>query len=77
LGIAAMFLASKYEEIYPPKFNLFLEVNAGVYQKQDILRMEAQIIKMLNFKFTIVSTFAFIEYYHSILKLDNKSLWLC
>ncbi|XP_076446900.1 G2/mitotic-specific cyclin-A-like [Babylonia areolata] len=49
VGAAAMFLAAKYEEIYPPDVNEFVYITDDTYQKKQILRMEHLILKVLKF----------------------------
>ena len=48
----ALWVAAKYEEIYPPHLKYFAEVSDGAFTKIDVLRMEETIIKSLNFKVT-------------------------
>ena len=38
LGITAMFIASKYEEITPPKISEFVDVSDHTYSKKEILK---------------------------------------
>jgi hypothetical protein len=52
LGSTALWVASKYEEIYPPHLKYFAEVSDGAFSKPDILLMEETIVKALDFKVT-------------------------
>jgi hypothetical protein len=52
LGSTALWVASKYEEIYPPHLKYFSEVSDGAFGKPDVLRMEETIVKALEFKVT-------------------------
>ena len=45
VGITAMFIASKYEEIYPPDLRDFVYVTDKAYTKKQILSMEGKILK--------------------------------
>lgn len=49
VGITAMFIASKYEEMYAPEIGDFVYIADNTYSKQDIFRMERQILHKLNF----------------------------
>merc|ERR1719312_2210481 len=40
VGTAAMFIASKYEEIYPPDTSEFVYITDDTYTKRQVLRME-------------------------------------
>lgn len=48
VGTAAMFLAAKYEEIYPPDVAEFVYITDDTYSKKQVLRMEQLILKVLN-----------------------------
>ncbi|XP_071675492.1 cyclin-A3-1-like isoform X1 [Lolium perenne] len=50
LGVASLLVAAKYEEIYLPKVNEFSEITDGTYTKQQVVKMEADILKFLNFQ---------------------------
>jgi G2/mitotic-specific cyclin-B, other len=44
VGIASLFIASKYEEIYPPHLRDFVDVTDRFYSKLDVLDMESKIM---------------------------------
>lgn len=50
LGVAALLVAAKYEEINPPKVNKFSVITDGTYTKQQVVEMEADILEFLNFE---------------------------
>uniref|UniRef100_A0ACD5TV58 Uncharacterized protein n=1 Tax=Avena sativa TaxID=4498 RepID=A0ACD5TV58_AVESA len=50
LGVASLFVAAKYEEIYLPTVNKFSEITDGTYTNQQVVKMEADILKFLNFQ---------------------------
>ncbi|KAH7660767.1 cyclin A protein [Dioscorea alata] len=50
LGVASMFIASKYEEIGPPHMEDFCYITDNTYTKQEVLKMETEILKFLNFE---------------------------
>lgn len=61
VGAASMFLASKYEEIYPPDVTEFAYITDDTYSKQQILRMEHLILKVLTFDVAVPTTNWFCE----------------
>ena len=63
VGVCAMFIACKYEEIYAPEIKNFVYITDRAYTKEDILRMEGKIISALEFNFTVVSVLRFYERY--------------
>ncbi|GAB1298515.1 G2/mitotic-specific cyclin-B1 [Apodemus speciosus] len=49
VGVTAMFIASKYEEMYPPEIGDFAFVTNNTYTKHQIRQMEMKILRVLNF----------------------------
>ena len=49
VGVTAMFVASKYEEMYPPEIGDFAFVTDNTYTKFQIRQMEMKILRVLNF----------------------------
>lgn len=50
VGVTAMFVASKYEELFPPEIHDFVFITDDTYQKYQILEMEKEMVKVLDFK---------------------------
>ncbi|TKY57865.1 putative cyclin-A3-1 [Spatholobus suberectus] len=50
LGVAAMLIASKYEEIKPPEVEDFCYITDNTYSKEEVVNMEADILKALKFE---------------------------
>jgi len=51
VGVTAMFLASKNEEMYVPAIDDFVYMTDNTYTKSEIRQMEISILKSLNFMF--------------------------
>ena len=49
VGVTAMFVASKFEEMYPPEIGDFAFVTDNTYTKFQIRQMEMKILRALNF----------------------------
>lgn len=73
VGITAMFIATKYEEIYPPELQDFVYITDGAYVKSDVLHMEYKMLNYLNFNVTFPTQWSFLELYKRLLKLDNRT----
>lgn len=50
VGVTAMFLASKYEEMYPPEISDFAYVTDRAYTTAQIREMEMTILRVLKFR---------------------------
>ncbi|XP_043471432.1 G2/mitotic-specific cyclin-B [Leptopilina heterotoma] len=51
VGVTAMFIASKYEEMYSPDISDFVYITDNAYSKMEILQMEMLIVRTLNYSF--------------------------
>ncbi|ELW47508.1 G2/mitotic-specific cyclin-B1 [Tupaia chinensis] len=49
VGVTAIFIASKFEEMYPPEIGDFAFVTNNTYTKHQIRQMEMKILRALNF----------------------------
>lgn len=77
VGVAAMLISAKYEEIYPPEVKDFVYVTDKAYSKEEILEMEGRILSTLQFQLTITSSLRFLERYSKLVHLDQKSFHFC
>ena len=76
VGVTAMFIACKYEEIYPPDLKDFVYITDGAYVKQDVLDMEYKMLKSLEFNITFPTQWSIFEIYKKKLDLDDKTFEL-
>lgn len=76
VGTSAMFLASKYEEIYPPDIGEFVYITDDTYSKRQVIRMEHLIVKVLGFDLSAPTPLAFITTICSICTVDEKTKFL-
>ena len=73
VGVTAMFIASKYEEIYPPELKDFVYITDNAYVKSEVLDMESKMLNYLNFDITFPTQWSFLEIYRKKLNLDIKT----
>ena len=69
-AVAAIMLAMKYEEIYPPDLKDLLSVSENKFTKPEVLKMENQILSSLEFNFMAPSMLRFLERFR---KLSNTA----
>lgn len=77
VGVTAMLIACKYEEIYPPEVKDFVYVTDKAYSREEVLETEGHIISTLNFNLTTPSSFRFLERYTRLIDMDPKAFNLC
>ena len=74
VGITSLFIAAKYEEIYPPSIKDFVYVTDKAYQKEELLEMEGKIMSTLQFKLTMASPLFFFERFGRVAKLTSNGM---
>ncbi|XP_033743540.1 G2/mitotic-specific cyclin-A-like [Pecten maximus] len=73
VGAASMFLASKYEEIYPPDVGEFAYITDDTYTKKQVLRMEHLILKVLKFDISPPTANWFCDHFLKQAGCDDKT----
>eukprot|EP00250_Pteridium_aquilinum_P019459 c24441_g2_i1 orf=50-1633(-) len=63
VGVTAMLLASKYEEIWSPEVKDFVYISDKAYTKEQILEMEKQMLNKLKFNLTVPTPYVFLVRY--------------
>jgi G2/mitotic-specific cyclin-B, other len=71
--VASLFIACKYEEIYPPDLKDFVYITDNAYTKQEVLDMEGKILQTLQFCITQPSAFCFLQRFARIAGFDRKN----
>ncbi|TKY75008.1 putative cyclin-A3-1 [Spatholobus suberectus] len=72
LGVSSMLVASKYEEISPPYVEEFCLITDNTYHKAEVVSMEADILKALNFELGNPTVKTFLRRYTGI-ACENKA----
>ena len=62
LGITALMIACKHEEIDLPKIDDFIYITDNAYVKNEVIKMEEDVLYKLNFSFLYPSPIKFFEY---------------
>jgi len=76
VGAACMFIASKYEEIYPPDVGEFVYITDDTYTKKQVLRMEHLVLKVLGFDLSVPTTYLFVNKFCQMFRLEEQTLHL-
>ncbi|XP_047323728.1 putative cyclin-A3-1 [Impatiens glandulifera] len=72
LGVSSMLIASKFEEINPPTVDDFCYITDNTYRKEDVMKMEAEIVKSLKFEVSSPTILTFLRRFASISEEDCK-----
>ena len=71
VGVVALYLASKSEEIFPPRCQDFQLTTDGAYQINEMKAMELKMITVLNWRLTPVTCYNWVSYYLQKLYRDS------
>jgi len=71
VGVTALLLACKYEEIYPPEVRDCVYITDKAYTRQDVIDMEQDIVRTLEFKLTAPTGYKFLVRYLFVLNVSD------
>lgn len=76
LGVAAMFISAKYEEIYPPQPKSFVALSKGS-TSGELIEMEGKILKLFEFNLVFATPLEYLARIALECKLVEKEHYLC
>ena len=76
IGVSALFIAGKYNDIYPPESKDYSYITDDAYTKKEVVEMEMEILKELNYTITFPTQYNFLEIYRKLLNMDDKTYHL-
>lgn len=72
LGITALHIAGKYEEIYPPELKTILQVIDNAVTREQVCKLEFEILQLLDFNMVWPSFLRFMERYSVIANFNKE-----
>ncbi|KAF3782600.1 Cyclin-A2-1 [Nymphaea thermarum] len=72
VGITCMLIASKYEEICSPRVEDFCLITDNTYNKQQVLKMEADVLNHLHFELATPTTKTFLRRFLRAAQASSK-----
>ncbi|KAJ0009774.1 hypothetical protein Pint_33743 [Pistacia integerrima] len=72
LGVCCMLIASKYEEIIPPRVEDFCYVTDNTYTKEEVVEMEEGVLKFLNFEVSTPTIKNFLRVFTGVTQQNCK-----
>lgn len=70
VGISAMLMASKYEEIWAPEVNDFVCISDRAYTHEQVLVMEKRILGELEWNLTVPTPYVFLVRFIKAARID-------
>ncbi|KAK7410070.1 hypothetical protein VNO78_00560 [Psophocarpus tetragonolobus] len=74
LGVSAMLIAGKYEEMDPPGVDEFCSITDNTYDKAEVVKMESDILRSLNFEMGNPTVNTFLRRYADVASDNQKTL---
>lgn len=71
LGVTAILIATKYEEIYPPELKELLVVSENKFSKAEVLKMEKEMLVALQFEVVAPTPYRFLERFRKLMPSAN------
>ena len=72
VGVTAMLLASKYEEIWAPEVRDFVYISDKAYTREQILSMEKDMLNQLGFHLTVPTPYQFMSRFFKAANADKQ-----
>jgi cyclin B len=63
VGVTALLLSAKFEEISPPQVQDFVYVTDNAYTREEVMRMEVEMLSVLNFQLCQPTAFHFLQWF--------------
>lgn len=76
VGVSAMLIACKYEEIYSPEIRDFVYVTDKAYSREEVLETEGNILSALGFNLTFTSALRFLDRYCQVHDAEKRTQML-
>lgn len=73
VGVTALLIACKYEEIYPPEVRDCVYITNRAYTRQEVLDMELEILEKLRYKVAVPTAHPFLQRFLHILKASTMA----
>lgn len=72
VGIVALCIATKYEEVKVIKMEAFADVCNGAYQVEEVIKMECAMLQVLEFNLVVATPIAFMQHFARVASLDES-----
>ena len=76
VAVAAMLIASKYEEIYAPMVRDFVYITDNAYSREEILEMESRMLTDFQFDLTNPTSYRFLERFAQVCETPTEMWYL-
>ncbi|PNW85728.1 hypothetical protein CHLRE_03g207900v5 [Chlamydomonas reinhardtii] len=72
VGITCMWIAAKYEEIYPPNVSEFSYITDNTYSREQLVAMEEEVLRQLKYELTVPTAKTFLRRLLQVCSPDDQ-----
>lgn len=73
LGVTCLFIACKFEEIYPPEVRDCVYITDNAYTRAELLTMERSVLTVLGYQLCVPTGYNFLTRYLNIINANEKT----
>ncbi len=73
LGVTCIWLAAKYEEVFPPCLADFVDMTDQSYSGRDLIAMEAHLLAKLSYTLSVPTPISFLQQYLSAARPSSSA----
>lgn len=73
IGVTALFIACKFEEVFPPLVKDCIYITDCAYDQQELLKMETKILTTLNYEILVPTGYHFLSRYLQVIKASERT----
>ena len=73
VGVSALLIASKHEEIYPPQVKDCVYITDHAYDRDEVVSMESSILKALEYRVSIPTAYNFLCRYLDCIQASERT----
>jgi hypothetical protein len=82
IGVTAMLIACKYEEMFPPTVDDFVYISDSTYPREEVIKTEGLILTGLRFNLTVATPYDFLVRFAHLAGFDDRAtllahVWNC
>ena len=73
VGVTALFVACKFEEIYPPEVRDCVYISDYAYDREEVLKMESTVLGELNWEIMVPTAYHFMTRYLQCIRCAERT----
>jgi hypothetical protein len=76
IGVTALFVACKFEEVFPPEVSDFVYITDYAYEREEVLKTESLMLNELNYEIFVPTGYHFMTRYLNSIRASDRTRFL-